>query len=127
MKKAAKSNQVGKSKGKKSKKDMAPEGAEAKQNLGKFARGGSAKHKTQVNVIVGGGNKQPMPVPVPAGGPPPGAPPAPPPQMPPGGAPPMGMPTRPGMKRGGKVPQFKGGAGGGLGRLEKAADAKKTK
>ena len=126
-----------KGKSKKSKGGMKPEGMKAKQNLGKFARGGAAKHKTQVNVIVGGG-KQPVPVPVPAGGgapmgAPQGAPPMMPPRgMPPGGPPPgamppQGMPPRPGMKRGGKVPDFKGGAGGGLGRLEKAEDAKKIK
>lgn len=132
MKKISKGKPV---KLKKVKKELKPEGMKAKQNLGKFARGGAAKHKTQVNVIVGGG-KQPVSVPVPSNVPPSGGVPQVPPQLPPRGmppsgapmgAPPQGMPPRPGMKRGGKVPQFKGGAGGGLGRLEKAEDAKKIK
>lgn len=136
MKKTSKGKPI---KLKKAKKELKPEGAKAKQNLGKFARGGAAKHKTQVNVIVGGG-KQPVPVPVPSNAPPTGGMPqgSPPPMMPPRGMPPSGAPmggpstgmmppSRPGMKHGGKVPDFKGGAGGGLGRLEKAEDAKKIK
>lgn len=97
-----------------------------------MARGGHVKHKkgakTQVNVIVaskGQPNAAPMPAPAAA------MPPRPmPPMAPPAGAP--GMPMRPpGMKRGGKIepgekitmgPKMKGGAGGGLGRLEKAKE-----
>lgn len=103
------------------KKEVKAEGSKTRPRLDKFTRGGAAKknHKTQVNVIVGGGQKQPMPVPVPVGGTPPGAPPM---------APPMGAPMmapKPGMKRGGKVKQTHG-AGGGLGRLDKAQNAKNT-
>ena len=86
--------------------------------------------KTQVNVIIAGGNKDaapaapPMPMPAPPMTPPVGGPPMAP---PPGGSP---MPM--GRKRGGSVmPKDKeypidDGAGGGLGRLEKAAAARKT-
>lgn len=94
------------------------------------------KGKTEVNVMVAGQQppqKVPVPVPVPAphppmagpGGPPPGMPPgAPPPGM---GAMPPGMPQKPpGMlKAGGRAgPKFEGGAGGGMGRLEKAEHEK---
>jgi hypothetical protein len=91
------------------------------------AKGGRAKGTT-VNVIIapsgGGGAKPPMPMP--PGGPVgmhQGAPP-PPPMAPPGAAPPMGPP--PMMRKDGgrtvkpgKYP-IESGAGGGLGRLEKA-------
>lgn len=87
--------------------------------------------KTQVNVIITGGNKDaapaaPMPMPPvpmapPAGGPPPGAPMGAPPPMPPMA-----------RKRGGSVmskdPSYpiEDGSGGGLGRIQKAAAARKT-
>jgi hypothetical protein len=113
---------------------------------GRTARksGGRAKGKTNINIIIGTGQKQPMglapgmpqppgiPVPVPppgAGGPPPpGMPPmGMPPGMPPaGGPPPMPMPMPPaggpppmGRKRGGRTGHYDYGAGGGKGRLEK--------
>lgn len=77
------------------------------------AHGGKVGHKkgaTHVNVIVNGGDKGAMPVPMPPpamAGPPPGPPPVaglggPPPGMPPGGPPP-GMPPMPGRARGGSV------------------------
>jgi hypothetical protein len=103
--------------GKVEKEVKAPEGKKAKHRRDRVmrAKGGKVGHKkgsTHVNVIVNGGGKEPMPVPVPAGGPP-----MPPPAMgapPPGpvaglGGPPPGMgagpmPTpMPGRKRGGKV------------------------
>ena len=95
--------------------EKAPEGKKAKHRRDRVtrARGGKVGHKkgaTHVNVIVNGGGKEPMPIPVPAGGPPmppPGmAPPpvaglgGPPPGMPPGGPPPGMIPPR---ARGGKV------------------------
>lgn len=102
----------------------------------KMSRGGhkkKSKHaKVQVNVIVPHGGAAPTPaptpVPVPVRAPMAGSPPV----VPsPGGGPPVGLgapagpPRPPGMlKRGGKVkfsaPELTGGAGGGLGRLEKA-------
>jgi hypothetical protein len=92
------------------------------------AKGGRAKKGTTVNIIIapsgGGGAKPPMPMP--PGGPVgmhQGAPP-PPPMAPPGAAPPMGPPPMMRADGGravkpGKYP-IKNGAGGGLGRLEKA-------
>jgi hypothetical protein len=100
---------------------------------GRLARqgGGRAKKGMNVNIIIAppGGNKPAMP----AGAmPPPGAGPvglhqaAPPPQMPPPGAgapmgpPPGAMPPPQMRKRGGRAYPIESGAGGGLGRLEKA-------
>lgn len=109
--------------------------------------------KVKINILNAGGGKQPMPMSPPSAmGAAPHAPmPMPPPQAPAAppmggaGAPPMGsgMPARPmpGMapqqgrpfKGGGPVrskgehPHLEGGAGGGLGRLEKAAAQKKRK
>lgn len=110
--------------------DTFPEGVRMKR-----ARGGKVgKGKTQINIIVGAGDKgqQPppaVPVPVPAlgGGMPPQMPPPRPPMpmMPPGGAPgmpPGGMPP-PGLmgrKRGGAVYEERYGSGGGNARHEKA-------
>jgi len=111
-----------------------------------MASGGRAKKsgKTNINIIIGTGQKPPMgfapgmpqppggiPIPVPpagAGGPPPmGMPPmGMPPGMPPaGGPPPMPMPMPPaggppmGRKRGGRAGHYEYGSGGGKGRLEK--------
>lgn len=110
---------------------------------------GHKEPKVSVNVINAGG-KQPMPMPpapmgaaphapmpmppqaAPAGPPPMGGAPMPPHPMPPQGAMPGGMPQRP-FKGGGPVrskmemPHLNGGAGGGLGRLEKAAAEAKRK
>ncbi len=137
--------------GKADKESMKEKRAEKKEKeVGKIdgmAKGGRLdkaprKSKTQVNVIVGAKDKQPVPIPVPvsgAGGGGDGGPPM------AGGMSPPGAQQGP-MKRGGtvkkqkraaggrvdsvkpassKVPKFEGGAGGGLGRLEKAKDAKK--
>lgn len=121
---------------------------------GKTGGGKSKKAGNHVNVIIAPpGPDKPVPVPVPpagpampppggpppgAGGPPPGGPPGgppgaggPPPMMgpprppmpPPGAGGPPGMPMR---ASGGRVPNLTGGAGGGEGRMEKAAAYGKT-
>lgn len=100
----------------------------ARPEGGRLARkhGGSAKKGTNINIIIapGGGGPKPMPM-----GPPPGMPPggpvglhqgAPPPGMPPGAAPPAMGPPPQMRKRGGRAYPIESGAGGGLGRLEKA-------
>jgi hypothetical protein len=126
MKKADKKSSGGCAykKGGKVKKPVKVDGKAPKERLDKFARGGGVKkaHKTQVNVIVGGG-KQPVPVPVPAGGPA-----MPPPPMGGGAMPPPGMPMKPpGMKLGGKVPHMTAGSLSGMGRLQKTDIQKKKK
>lgn len=115
-------------------------------------KGGRAKGKTNINIIIGTGQKQPMaaapglpqppgggiPVPMPpqgAGAPPPmgGAPmpmPMPMPPAPPMGPPPMGGAPMP-RKRGGRTyrsyKDMDAGAGSGLGRLEKTEIQKHKK
>lgn len=100
------------------------------------ASGGRTKGKTNINIIVNPNkaenDKPPMPGPIPAPPPPPMPPPPPPPPGPPPGgpgAPPMPPPSMmagaggppPMRARGGRLGANKiGGAGGGLGRLEKA-------
>lgn len=87
------------------------------------AKGGRAKKGMNVNIIIapGGGQARPsMGMPMP----PPGGPVglhqgASPPMPPPGAAPPMGPPLQM-RKRGGRAYPIDSGAGGGLGRLEKA-------
>jgi hypothetical protein len=113
---------------------------------GRLARkgGGRAKKGTNVNIIItqpGGAAKPPMPMGAPPPGAPPpmglrqGMPPAPPPgaMAPPPGAPPPGMPRASGGRTndgfGGKLAApgkypIDAGAGGGLGRLEKARAAR---
>lgn len=104
-----------------------------KEAGGRIARanGGRAKGRTNINIIVNSPKPDQQAAAMPPPGPikPPPPPPAPPPQAgPPGmpppsmgaGAPPPGMPPIP-RKRGGRIGMNKvGGAGGGLGRLEKA-------
>lgn len=102
--------------------DRGAQGKKAKRRADRVmrAKGGKVGHKkgaTHVNVIVNGGDKGAMPVPMPPpamAGPPPGPPPVaglggPPPGMPPGGPPP-GMPPMPGRAHGGKVKRADGGA-----------------
>jgi len=74
----------------------------------RFARGGKVKGNT-TNIIIAGGQaqKQPVPIPVPAGGPPLGGPP--PGGPPPMGGPPPGGPPMPMRARGGKVKKAQGG------------------
>ena len=124
-----------------SRKSSADDMAKPALKAEKYARGGATKGKgkTTVNVIVAGGHgaqpaggapmgaMPPRPMP-PPGAMPPGAG-APPP--PPGAGMPPGMPPRPPQmaKRGGAIKSTKGypisdGAGGGEGRLEKAAAMK---
>lgn len=120
------------------------DGAKPKPRFDKFARGGAVKKepKTNINVIVapqGGGDKQPMlPPPMAAGPamPPPPRPPGPPmgglPGAPPGAMPPglgpkpfnAGGQVRGRFAKGGAV-KMMDGAGGGLGRLQKAAAQKR--
>jgi hypothetical protein len=117
------------------------EGAKAKGNLGRYARGGAVKGKgTNVNIVIAppapaagapaglppsimGAPKPPMPAPPPPAPPMMGGAPGGMPGMPPGG--PGGMP--PGMMRkaGGRVGKFTGGAASGVGREEKTAHAKR--
>ncbi len=116
------------------------EGKKAKRRLDRAAGGRTkGKHKgTTVNIVVAGGRQdRPMPVPVAGMGRPPMGPGAAPPPAPPPGAP--GMPPRPPMgppvaagvpgmrKHGGRTKheraaggRMNGGAGGALGRIEKA-------
>lgn len=92
----------------------------------------SGKSDTTVNIIVAGkGGQDSMPPAPPMGaGMPPGAPmpPVPAAARPPMGGPPAGMAPPGAMKRGGAVKKYPidSGAGGGKGRLEKAAAAKST-
>lgn len=105
----------------------AVEGEASKPRMDKRARGGSMKKKagTHVNVIVAPSHPQPVPVPMGGGGggpmPPMGPPPGAAGMMPPpgaGGPPGMGGGPKP-FARGGMV-KMDAGAGGGLGRMEKA-------
>lgn len=104
---------------------------------GRYADGGAVKGepRTKINIIVapqnGGGDdkgKEALAGLLAAGGGQPPAPPAPPMGAPPMGAPPMGGGMPLGLKHGGRAsgPDMDGGAGGGLGRLEKAKDAKRS-
>lgn len=109
-------------------------GAKAKQRLDRpaFARGGRAKGKTDVTVIVqapnapdaGGAPPMPPPMPPPMAAAPPPMPPPHPPMVPPpgaappGGPPPGGMPIR---KDGGRVQGFKSG-----GAVSAKADSEKN-
>lgn len=110
-----------------------PADPDAKTYRAERASGGRTKGKTNINIIVNPNkaeNDKP-PVPGPVMPPPPPPPPMPPPAPPGGpGAPPMpppsmmagaGGPPPPMRARGGRLGANKiGGAGGGLGRLEKA-------
>lgn len=128
--------------GKKTRLELATGGRAGKSRLDRKGRGAKGKGKTTVNVIVAGGKgdeapqKPPMPMPMPPMAAGPAGPAMPPPGMG-AGAPPPGLPPRP-MKTGGRAGYAKGGrikaaaatdlpggAGGGLGRLEKAKDARK--
>lgn len=108
---------------------------------GEYAKGGRVKSggKTTVNIVIGAKDQPDAGMApgagMPPGGMPPGGPPAPPPRppmMPPAGGPPgmppgAGGPPMPpspmmGRKKGGRVPDMPnltGGAGSGIGRLEK--------
>ena len=119
---------------KKRKRGGKVDGEESRHHMGRRARGGAAKGKTQVNIIIGGDKGQ---QPMPAAMPPPAMPPqmmprppmAPPPQMmgAPGAPGPMGAQPLPGAmppmgarKDGGAVRYpIRDGAGGGEGRMQK--------
>ena len=104
----------------------------ARERVKGYARGGSVKKPSvEINIIspsAGGPSsstlpalppvpRPPAPMLPPGGGPPPGGPPM-------GGLPPIPpSPGVPGMKRGGRV-KMTGGAEGGLGRIQKAKNAK---
>ena len=107
-----------------------PEGTRPKGGRMIRKSGGRAKKGMNVNIIIaqpGGGARPPMPMPPPGAMPPPGPvgmhqgmpPPAAPPSMvpPAGGMPPPGLMR----KRGGRTYPISDGAGGGKGRLQKAA------
>lgn len=105
------------------------EAAKPRADRKRYARGGRTKNgKTEVNIVIAEKPNAPAAMPAPAAAaapPPPPMPPRPPiPPMPPQGG--AGMPPGaipPGMmprKRGGRA--MSGGAGGGLGRLQKAAE-----